>query len=145
MNIQRADRRMRALAIGLVALIGGGTLWLYFILRRKLFAAQTLPVLEAIEAQKELAGWFGGTIALLSIGVATLGFYLWQVGSQTVAAQRFPPPHTKVIRDTPVKFGEAAKRRGQLLQQFGAVLVIASCALIVVTWPVLKMMGLTFF
>ena len=53
---------------------------------------------------------------------------LWRVGVRTLRAQRYPPPGQKVIRETAILEGSAAKRRGRQLQWVSWVL--AACALL---------------
>ena len=48
--------------------------------------------------------------------------WLWQLGRATVRTERFPPPDTRVVRDTPVLHAQAARRRGRALQAFAVLL-----------------------
>ncbi len=67
---------------------------------------------------------------------------LWRVGDQTLRAQRYPPPGQKVIRDTAILEGPAAKRRGRQLQWLSWVLV--TCALLpppMLWWLVWRIAG----
>ena len=72
-------------------------------------------------------------IAVL-IGVASgppiaLALYLWRFGSRVVTSGRFPPPGARLMQDTPVVAGDAARRRGRTLQIFAAM--VAGSALLI--------------
>ncbi len=49
-------------------------------------------------------------------------------------AGRYPPPGLRVVRDTPVVVGEAAGRRGRLLQVFAVVMGLAGLLLAFFLW-----------
>ena len=57
------------------------------------------------------------------------GFYFWRLGARIVRAERFPLAGARLVRDTPVITGKAARRRGKLLQILAAVLVLSAAAL----------------
>ncbi len=67
---------------------------------------------------------------------------LWRVGDETLRAQRYPPPGQKVIRDTAILEGPAARRRGRQLQWSSWLLV--ACALLpppMLWWLVWRITG----
>jgi hypothetical protein len=60
-------------------------------------------------------------------------YYLFTIGGRGVRAQRFPPLDQPVFRDTRIILGEAATRRGRVLQFLSIVIaVIVFCTIVVV-------------
>lgn len=57
-----------------------------------------------------------------------LGYFVWRHGQRIVASGRFPPPGTRVIRDTPVVTGREAGSRGVALRTMGALLAALGAA-----------------
>jgi hypothetical protein len=76
----------------------------------------------------------GAVVLLIALPLAGVGVQLWWMGQRTVAALRFPPPGTKMVQATPILTGEAARRRGRLLQVLSAALVGAAFLLTVLIW-----------
>ncbi len=52
-------------------------------------------------------------LALLIAGTAALCLYLARSSWQTLKSERFPPPGTRVLSDTPIRRGAQARRYGQ--------------------------------
>jgi hypothetical protein len=76
-----------------------------------------------------------GLLTVLAVGPPlALAAYLFSFGRQVVAAGRFPPPGARLMQDTPVITGDAARRRGRTLQIFatgvGASALIIAIVLI---------------
>ena len=57
------------------------------------------------------------------------------------AAQRFPPPGMRVVRDTVVLRGAAAAARGALLRWLAVVLVVCMLAVSIAVWRLLAVLG----
>ncbi|MGH7571407.1 MAG: hypothetical protein ACREMK_06140 [Gemmatimonadota bacterium] len=51
--------------------------------------------------------------AVSSALLVALAFYLWSLGGKVLRAGQFPPPGYRVIRDTPIRGGQAAVLRGR--------------------------------
>ena len=66
---------------------------------------------------------------LTAVPALVMAGYLWHLGLRIIRAQRYPPPGLRVVRDTLVVSGQAAGRRGRLVQAFGAVIGLASLLL----------------
>ncbi len=69
-----------------------------------------------------------GTLLIPASVMIFAGRRLWRVGEETLRAQRYPPPGQKVIRDTAILEGPAARRRARQLQWLSGLLVF--CALL---------------
>jgi len=60
--------------------------------------------------------------------------YLWRFGARALAAGRFPPPGTVMIRHSPALVGEPARRRARIAQAFAALLGVAGVVLAALLW-----------
>jgi hypothetical protein len=68
-------------------------------------------------------------------------FYLWRLGTATVAAERFPPPGKPVVRDTVILSGHIAVYRGRIIQALVLVLLLAGLSLPAVIWYIFWSLG----
>jgi hypothetical protein len=138
-EIQRADPRARRWAVVLVAL---GTVGGLVLIR---LAESQRPVLEAwitsdpteVDTRLRLiASGFG-----LAFGVPTLlgAGFLWRLGGRIVSFNRFPPPGMRVIRDTVVLSGQAARWRGHVLQLLALILTLAAVGFGIMVWRLVSL------
>ncbi|MCB1632980.1 MAG: hypothetical protein KDI37_08975 [Xanthomonadales bacterium] len=86
-----------------------------------------------------MARWLGGTMALLlCLSCAALAWLSSRTAAQVLQQDRFPPAQARMIRDTPVLRGEAARRRARLLQLIALILpltaIMATALLIQLLW-----------
>jgi hypothetical protein len=81
-----------------------------------------LPGGDPVETRRalEAAMIWGSWVACLP--VAALAVWLWLEGGRVHRAGRFPPPGAKVIRDTPILHGDAARRRAMVYRIFAVIL-----------------------
>ena len=63
-------------------------------------------------------------LVLIFLSVIPFAFYLFMIGRRIVKHERFPPPGTKVIRNTVLIMGDKARLRGQVLVFLSVVLVL---------------------
>jgi hypothetical protein len=136
-DIQRADDRIRKLAILALAvvLLGGAVLSVQF--ESWLIDVRSMPVESSRESFTRVFSW--------SVGMGTMviilgGCHVWWWGRRVRRALRFPPPGATVLRDTVVLEGQAAASRGMLLQVFGVTLILCAVAVAVGSWWILKML-----
>lgn len=61
----------------------------------------------------------------LSVPLLAFALYLWSFGAKVMAAREFPPPGQGVARDTPVRRGAPALRRGRLVKGLALCLALA--------------------
>lgn len=80
----------------------------------------------------------GGAVSIL-----VLGAVLWHSALRTHAAGQYPPPGTRVLRDTPVLEGEAALRRARLLRMVAVLCLFVAVALVLLAWRVAPLFSLT--
>jgi hypothetical protein len=127
MEIQQADKKLRLL-IGLVFLVAvvaaGLGLWGFEVW---LDGVKQMPLDQALRLLLSALVWIVGStfFALL-----LLGLHLWRWGKRIRAAGQFPLPGSRVVRDTVVLHGEAALRRGRILQATAAALISCGLALL---------------
>lgn len=88
-----------------------------------------LREMDPAEAAPRLAATLLWSVGILSALLVGLAAYLWRQGGQIRAAGRFPLPGQKVVRDTPVVEGAAARHRGLILQGLGGALLVAAVVL----------------
>lgn len=138
-EIQPADpasRRQLLLALAgivVLALAGWAALdrWLEH-------ARLTLDPPAARAAVAGLLMW--STVAVCAI-VCAFAAYAWRLGWTVAVHGRFPPAGARVVRDTPVLRGAAARRRGRLVQAVAACLAVLSMALLAVMHQLVSRLG----
>jgi hypothetical protein len=79
-------------------------------------------------------------VILTSGPLLGLAWYLWRLGREIVQAGRYPPPGMRVMHDTPVVSGNAAARRGRLLQAAAAMLGAGAVVLAALIWRLLSLL-----
>jgi hypothetical protein len=99
--------RRNAILSGIVAVIFG-ILFLTWFMPLFLEYLDTLPTNESIRIAIS-------SIALLSVIPLSIGLFFLKQGLKILKAESFPPPGTKVLRDTPIIKGEKARWRGKVL------------------------------
>jgi len=137
-GIQYADRAARRLALILVA---AGAL------------AGALLLLAFNAWRSGLESWVAADLAhrarlvvAVMIGLTTgpalaMSAYLWRLGRRTAAAERYPPPGLRVVRDTRIVAGARARRLGRGLQAIAAALACGGVLLAWLLWRLLSLAG----
>ena len=74
------------------------------------------------------------SIFVLSVPVIAFAIYFWLFGARVLRAQQFPPPGSRVIRDTPVVRGQAAVTRGHAIQVVAVCLGLGAGVLCLFFW-----------
>lgn len=83
------------------------------------------------------AGMVFGLLAMLLIApLLALAVWLWACSSRILREERFPPSGVRVVRDTPILQGPAARNRATLFRVFAIVLVVAASGLSWLLWRV---------
>ncbi len=123
-EIVPADRRLRRLAVAAVVLLSIGGVAGILSLRSSMdqidkLKEDDLPAAaHRLQSVVAVVAWVGG---LSFVGCA---LWLFQLGWRTNRAGRYPPPGMKVIKDTPVRTGSAARAIANLAL-VGALLAAA--------------------
>lgn len=135
-EIQPADpaARRRAVRIGAaVALIGAAAVWL---VDRRLERA-----LDPLAAGGDPAAAMATVLAAGAVlGLGLLAIALWMVAfaRRIEQAERFPPPGTRVVQDTAVRHGAAARRLAYGLYAGALVLFVGGVAIPWTLWRLLE-------
>lgn len=119
-------RRMTVVIVMLCALAGAGLIAVYpgFV---------DWAMHDMATSQTRLP-WVIASLFVFAVPLLVAARALWHTGQHAAAAARFPPPDSKVIRDTPVLRGTPAIRRGRLLQWFAVATSVAVLAVPLVVW-----------
>jgi hypothetical protein len=129
-NIQRADPRIRRLALAIVVFgaAAGAALIAAF--------GHYRPELDAWMRRDPSASSIALAVvaALVCLPLFGAAAYLLLYGSRIVSAEMYPPPGRSLFRDTRVLTGPAAIRRGRLLQAIGGVILGACFVLLPALW-----------
>jgi hypothetical protein len=130
-EIQPADpatRRRALLGAAAVAIAGWAA---FFVLQdwlRGLAGADPVATRRALEDALLWGSWAA------CLPVAVLATWMWLQGQRIVRAGRYPAPGAKVIRDTPVLHGDAARLRGTALRVLAAILGLVSAGTLVAVY-----------
>jgi hypothetical protein len=139
-EIRRTDAAARRLALVVLAL--GAIAGLLLIVGIESYASPLRDWLfaEPRETARRVTVLVFGIAAILSMPLLAFAGWLWVLGSKVLHAREFPPPGTRVIRDTPVVHGQAAALRGRGIRLLAICLVAVSAALWWLLWRVAEVM-----
>lgn len=127
-EVQRADpaaRRRALIAAGVVAALGWAA---YFVLQEwlsQLRGSNEAELRHSLEGAMIWGSWAA------TLPVAVLAAWLWRFGGRVGRAGRYPPPGTKVIRDTPVFHGQSARLVGVAMRVLAAFLGLLSAGTLI--------------
>jgi hypothetical protein len=129
MGIQKADpaARRQALLLIVFATATGALLFAAFEHYREPFREWLLSEPAETASRAKLALYISAFV--LCVPLVAFAVYLWLLGARVLRAQRFPPPGSRVIRDTPVVEGHGATTRGQLIQILAVCLGVGAVLL----------------
>jgi len=134
-DVQRADaatRRRALLAAAAVALSGWAA---FFVLQdwlARMHATDPVAVRHALEDAMLWGSWAA------CLPVALLAVWLWLHGGRIVRAGRYPAPGSKVIRDTPVLHGDAARLRGTGMRVLAVFLGLLSAGTLIAVYRLVE-------
>jgi hypothetical protein len=72
--------------------------------------------------------------ALCFVPALAAAAWMWSFGTRVVRGDRHPPEGTKLIHDTPVVRGAAARRHGRVYQALAGLFLLASLSMLWVLW-----------
>jgi hypothetical protein len=140
-EVQRADPRLRRRALAALAVIAVGGAVALVLLQGVLADLRQLRGNDFARARDALAALFLYSIAGSALLTTSVCVYLWRMANRIRDTLQFPPPGTRVIRDTIVLRGEQAARRGRLLQWLACLLVISVIGLLAAAWRLRALLG----
>ena len=140
-TVVRADERTRRIALAVLVVSTALGAAAIFALQSYFAGLQTLA-----ESDPDLAIAKGRallTVTSIATGAALVAFggYLFFLSRRISASGRFPPPGMRVIRDTAVSSGLAARRRATATLAMAVVLVAGGVLLPVATFQLLEAFG----
>lgn len=83
----------------------------------------------------------GGIAVALAAPLVLLAAWLHWQGGRVLAARRYPPPGSRVMRDTPILEGREALARGQLMRVIAAMLAGGALLVSVMLWRLGALLG----
>lgn len=138
-EILRADPRLRRqtlLALGIGAILGGIVLIAF---QHWLAGISALPGNDLLIAR--LWRMIGIALTGCAICLGLLAWYAMHKAARIRAARQWPHPGTRVLRDTPIRRGEAAMRISRVLTVLGMTLLLFCLGLGFVSWRILDAYG----
>jgi hypothetical protein len=109
-EIIRADRRLRAVVIGLTVLLVAGGLVGLAVLYRRLEDVERLGGDKLDAALVQARFWTTAFAWLAGLSFAGIGAWFVRLAVKVLRSGRYPPPGWKVIQDTRVRTGRDARR-----------------------------------
>ena len=97
--------------------------------------------LRQVSSVAILQRWLWGAVALASGGGIAFGAYLVWLARQVLLAGQFPPPGRRVIRETRVRRGRAARQIAWLAMGTAGTMWAVSLALPLLLWRLLRLLG----
>jgi hypothetical protein len=133
-EVQPADARVKRLA-AIVLLLG-------FLLGAFLLWGLEAGRPAVVRWLRDDPATIGGKARVLLLAVAVVtagppvaaGAYLWRLGERVRETQRFPPVGVRMVQDTVVLAGDAARKRGRILQGLALMLIVTGCAMALLLW-----------
>lgn len=134
MEVRKADPGFRRLVIVVLVagVCAGGVLIVSFDRYREALADWVRADSSRLGQRLELI--FAAFAVLLAAPLVAMAAYLSSLGGRTVRAGEYPPPGSRVIRDTPIVRGREALSWGRALQSLAALLSAASVVIGLLLW-----------
>lgn len=131
-DILRADPRLRRIVWIVVASVAVlGVVVLFAFSRWLGDAAINMHPAELVPRMRSL---IGVTLTGSAVCLAALALHAARSARRTLEMRQWPAPGVRVIRDTPMRRGDAAVRIARMLQAVSGLLVLLAIATGVVSW-----------
>jgi hypothetical protein len=135
-----ADPRLRTQAAGVAAATIVTGAFGIFLFSSWVEAARLLP---PAQAQQQLLRAFLWATGAGVLALMVLAAFLWRTGARTHRAGEYPPPGSRVLRETPVLEGEAALRRARILRMLAVLAALLAVAVVLLAWRLAPLFTLT--
>ncbi len=130
-QVQRADPGTRRISlVCLVVFAGLGTV-VFVLLDR--YRESLLSWFVANESHVQVSILIGALL-LLFMPLLLIAAWIWSFGGRVLRGSRHPPEGVKVVRNTPVTHGAAARLYGRLYQALAALIVLAALCVMGFSW-----------
>lgn len=140
-EIRRADPAARRRAARLLAVVAIAGAVLLAAAERYRIPLRDWVLADPPAAADRAAIVIAGAAVVLLLPLAALAAWLWSAGGAVLRAGTFPPPGTRVLRDTPVVVGAAATARGRTLRVLAVVCLAAAAAIAIMFWRLAATLG----
>jgi hypothetical protein len=108
-EIVPADRRLRALSLLAAVLIAAAGMAVIWVLRGELREIKALAEDDRAAAVEKMLRLTAAVAWVSGLSFVAAGAWIWWLARRTYRAERFPPPGMRVVRDTRVRTGTAAR------------------------------------
>jgi hypothetical protein len=130
-QVQQADPGARRISLVCLVVFAGLGTTAFVLLDR--FRESLLAWFLANESHVQVSVLIGALV-LLFMPLLLTAAWLWNFGGRVLRGSRHPPEGVKVIRNTPVVHGAAARLYGRLYQALAALTVLAFLCVLGFSW-----------
>lgn len=138
-EIQRADAGRRRTTAIVLALAVPAAIGVFVWAQRWLVARAIESSTEQLVAQ--MRHWIGIAVALTALCLLLLAIHGLLRARAAAAQKRWPVANARVLRDTPVRRGEAALRTARLLNVVSLLLFAFAVAAFALSWRLFGLVG----
>jgi len=131
-EIQRADVRLRRVTIAVLVIAAVAAVGMILLARDWMIGQAMASTPEQLVAR--MRHWLGAASIACGLCLLLLAMHAWRRGRAAVAQRRWPVANTRVLRDTPVRRGEAALGIARVLNMVSLLLLAFAVALIALSW-----------
>lgn len=131
-EIQRADARLRRLTAVVLAAAAIAAAWCVFAFHQ--WMTQQTAALSVEQLIVRLRLWLGLATAASGLCLLLLASHSAYTARRVAQQRRWPLAGARVLRDTPIRRGDAALRLGRLLGALAVVLVVLAIGFGAVSW-----------
>ena len=142
-KVLKTDKELRKKALGLLFASGALGFPLIYILEDFLQRLQKLVEESPDKASEQIGQFLAAFLAIGSLSLLLFSGWVTLLSINSLHTKQFPPPGTRVIRDTRVKFGARACRRAILGLILAAVLATSSVLLPWHGWKLYQMLEIS--
>ncbi len=128
-----ADTKLRRRALGLVIALGVLGVVAIYVFAQFLQGLQALANESPEEALERFGAFLRVFLAVTSVSLMLISGWVARFSLKALQAKQFPPPGTRVIRDTRVMCGAQARRKAILGLVLAAILAVCG---VLVPWQV---------
>lgn len=79
-----------------------------------------------------------GVLVAWLLGALAISIYLHRFARRVFSSQQFPPPGTRVIKETPIIRGQAALRRAKIIQMVAFIFALFAAVFPVIIYLMVK-------
>jgi len=131
-DIQRADVRLRRMTVIVLLLAAIGATGMIVFARQWMIEQAIVSTPEQLVSR--MRQWLGAASIACGLCLLALAVYAWRRGRAASAQRRWPLANARVLRDTPVRHGEAALGVARLLNLVSLMLLAFAMATIALSW-----------